>query len=154
MRYSQMSPEQRALLFDRSENYPLRIHFLGKTGLLSAEAVALLRQHGVEFEVDDKQVEAIFAHEVGIEEPGEQPQAIPYEVPGLGPVPAAYPTEIPAPPLRLIAGLVALLSVVIFLLAFLVSLIKTALRPLLHRQTKPQPKGMHGLIQRIHKDAK
>jgi hypothetical protein len=55
MLYSQMSPAQRQTVFDRPENYPFRVSFLGKVGILSPAAVDLLRQSGVDFDVDDAQ---------------------------------------------------------------------------------------------------
>ncbi len=55
MLYSQMSPEQRKILMDDPESYPLRIAFLGKVGILTQEEVAFLRENGVDFDVGDGQ---------------------------------------------------------------------------------------------------
>lgn len=54
MRYAEMTPEEREKLLDDPDNYPLPVTFLGKTGLLSFEAVELLREHEVDFDVDDR----------------------------------------------------------------------------------------------------
>lgn len=55
MRYSQMNDEARKLLLDDPEYYPWRVRFLGKGGILSYEEIALLRQEGVDFDIDDEQ---------------------------------------------------------------------------------------------------
>jgi hypothetical protein len=59
MRYSQMSPEERREVLDVPANYPLRVTFLGKVGLLTFDQVAFLRRHGVDFAVDESQVERL-----------------------------------------------------------------------------------------------
>ncbi|MHB1417590.1 MAG: hypothetical protein ACYC1C_20270 [Chloroflexota bacterium] len=59
MLYSEMSAQQRELLLDNLDNYPLRVSFLGKSGLLSAEGVALLRKNNVDFDLDDRQARNI-----------------------------------------------------------------------------------------------
>jgi len=56
MLYSQMSDDQRRQLLDDREMYPWRVTFLGKTGILSYEAISLLRDSGVDFDVDDHQI--------------------------------------------------------------------------------------------------
>lgn len=61
MRYSQMSDEQRRQLLGEPANYPLRVSFLGKRGLLMPGDVELLRRHEVDFDVDDDQIEEILA---------------------------------------------------------------------------------------------
>ena len=88
MRYSQMSREQRQQWLGDPQSYPLRVSFLGKEGLLSYGEVAFLREHGVDFEVDDAQIAEIEAEQA--EE-------------GLAPAPPR------GWPLRLGAGLVAAL---------------------------------------------
>lgn len=59
MLYSRMNSDKRKQIVEQSENYPLRVSFLGKTGLLSPGEVAFLRSRGVEFDVDDSQVQDI-----------------------------------------------------------------------------------------------
>lgn len=61
MLYSEMSAQQRELLLDNLDNYPLRVSFLGKSGLLSAEGVELLRKHDVDFDLDDRQARSIMS---------------------------------------------------------------------------------------------
>lgn len=61
MRYSQMSDEQRQQLLDEPANYPLKVSFLGKRGLLMPGEVELLRRHEVDFDLDDDQISEITA---------------------------------------------------------------------------------------------
>ncbi len=61
MYYSQMTLRQRQELFEDPRHYPLRVTFLGKTGLLSFEAVSLMVSHEVDFAVDDGQFEETMA---------------------------------------------------------------------------------------------
>lgn len=56
-----MSPEQRQQILDEPDNYPLRVTFLGKTGLLTFEEAAFLRENAIDFEVDSSQIEEILA---------------------------------------------------------------------------------------------
>lgn len=65
MRYSDMSEEQRRVLLEDPANYPLRVRFMGKRGLLMPDAIVLLRQNEIDFEVDDVQIENILAERVG-----------------------------------------------------------------------------------------
>ncbi len=60
MRYSDMTADQRRVLLDDPERYPLRVIFLGKAAILSYEELAFLRQRGVDFEIDRKQAEEAF----------------------------------------------------------------------------------------------
>lgn len=56
MRYSQMNDEARKLLLDNPDEYhSWKVSFLGKTGILSYEEIAFLRQEGVDFDIDDEQ---------------------------------------------------------------------------------------------------
>jgi hypothetical protein len=61
MRYSEMTDEQRALLIDNPANYPLKIRFLGKTGIVSPPVVELLRANGIDFELDPQQIAELIA---------------------------------------------------------------------------------------------
>ncbi len=70
MRYSQMSEEQRHFYLDGIENYPLRVAFLGKRGILTLEEVSFLRGKNVDFDVDDQQIEEMEAETI---EKGEAP---------------------------------------------------------------------------------
>lgn len=63
MLYSEMSEAQRQLLFDNPENYPLRVRFLRKSGLVTADVIVLLRREGIDFEVDDAQIEEIMTQQ-------------------------------------------------------------------------------------------
>lgn len=54
-----MSPRQRQEILGEKENFPLRATFLGKTGLLSFDEVDFLRQNGVDFDLDDRQLAEI-----------------------------------------------------------------------------------------------
>ena len=56
MRYSEMRDEWRHQLLDDPEIYPLRVTFLGKTGILTMEQVSFMRKNGVDFNVDDDQL--------------------------------------------------------------------------------------------------
>jgi len=56
MLYSQMSPEQRETLFGDPAHYPFHVNFLGKYGILSEGEISLLREHGIDFDVDDDEV--------------------------------------------------------------------------------------------------
>ncbi|MHB1414519.1 MAG: hypothetical protein ACYC1C_04635 [Chloroflexota bacterium] len=68
MRYSEMSDKLRVQLLDDPENYPFRVSFLGKEGLLTMEELLFLRDNEVDFDISDNQIEAIMA-ELG-EAPG------------------------------------------------------------------------------------
>ncbi len=59
MKHSEMSPVQRKLLLEDEESYPLRVTFLGKVGLLTMEQVTFLREHQIDFDVDDRQAAAV-----------------------------------------------------------------------------------------------
>ncbi len=59
MKYSEMNPAQRKLLLEDEESYPLRVSFLGKVGILTLEQVTFLREHQVDFDVDDHQAAAV-----------------------------------------------------------------------------------------------
>lgn len=61
MRYSEMTEPRRRRLLADPDNYPLRVKFLGKVGLLSPNAIDLLIARGVDFEVDDGQAGEILA---------------------------------------------------------------------------------------------
>jgi hypothetical protein len=61
MRYSEMTDEQRVLLVDNPASYPLKIRFLGKTGIVSPPVVELLRANGVDFELDPQQLAELIA---------------------------------------------------------------------------------------------
>lgn len=61
MRYSEMTPLQRQQLFGDPGNYPLKVTFLNSTGLLNREAVDLLREQNVDFDVDDEQARRLLA---------------------------------------------------------------------------------------------
>ena len=61
MRYTQMSPTQRQQLLENPDNYPLRVSFLGKSGLLTYEEVGFLREHAVDFDVDQSQLAELAA---------------------------------------------------------------------------------------------
>ncbi|MCL4464880.1 MAG: hypothetical protein M1401_01245 [Chloroflexi bacterium] len=76
MLYSQMSPAQRQALFDQPENYPFRVSFLGKVGILSQAELDLLRQNGVDFDVDDSQAaEVLGAGPVAVAAAAREPVA-------------------------------------------------------------------------------
>ncbi len=64
MKYSQMSPGQRKELLENPDNYPLYVTFLNKTGLLTFEQVAFLREHDVDFDVEDRLAEVVLGREV------------------------------------------------------------------------------------------
>ncbi len=51
-----MSEEQRHFFLDNPENYPVRVAFLGKRGLLTSQELRFLRGKGVDFDVDDHQI--------------------------------------------------------------------------------------------------
>ncbi len=59
MRYTEMTLEQRRALLDDPESYPLRVVFLGKAAILTAEELEFLRRNGVDFDVDERQAEDI-----------------------------------------------------------------------------------------------
>lgn len=61
MRYSEMSDELRVQLLDDPDNYPFRVRFLGKEGLLSMEELLFLRDNEVDFDISDAQIEEISA---------------------------------------------------------------------------------------------
>ncbi|MHB1134018.1 MAG: hypothetical protein ACYC4L_16750 [Chloroflexota bacterium] len=63
MRYSEMAPWQRERLLADPANYPLKVTFLGKVGLLNAETIDLLRANGVDFVLDDAQTRQLLAGE-------------------------------------------------------------------------------------------
>lgn len=67
MRYSEMTTDMRSAVFPNPDNYPLRVTFLGKIGLLGSEGVALLLNNGVDFEVDDSQLADILAKKEAME---------------------------------------------------------------------------------------
>jgi hypothetical protein len=54
MLYSCMSPEQRKILLDNPESYPMRVCFLGKVGIMTREEMAFLLENGIDFDVDDR----------------------------------------------------------------------------------------------------
>ena len=64
MKYSQMSPRQRKELLENPDNYPLYVTFLNKTGLLTFEQVAFLREHDVDFDVEDRLAEVVLGRAV------------------------------------------------------------------------------------------
>ncbi len=59
MKYSHMTAEQKRLLLGNPQNYPWRVTFLGKAGILSYEEIDFLQQQGVDFDLDDRQAEEI-----------------------------------------------------------------------------------------------
>lgn len=59
MLYSCMSPEQRKTLLDDRENYPMRVRFLGKVGIMTQEELAFLRENEIDFDVDDRGAAAV-----------------------------------------------------------------------------------------------
>jgi len=63
MKYSRMSLEQRKLLLEDPESYPLRVTFLGKTGIITEEQVAFLLENHVDFDVDDRQAAEVLGPE-------------------------------------------------------------------------------------------
>ena len=65
MRFSELSPEERGVLLQEADNFPLRVTFLGKIGLLTREELDLLQAHGVDFDVDDHQVAEILRYGAG-----------------------------------------------------------------------------------------
>lgn len=83
MRYSEMGLRQRQWLLANPENYPLRIDFLGKTGLLGFEAVALLVRHGVDFDVDDDQITKLLSEQENVVAPMAAPEPEQYQISGL-----------------------------------------------------------------------
>ncbi len=63
MLYSQMSREERKIVLDDPRNYPMRVSFLNKVGILCQEEVAFLRENQVDFDVDDSQVAEVLGEE-------------------------------------------------------------------------------------------
>ena len=63
MKYSEMDPVQRKLLLEDEESYPLHLTFLGKEGILTMEQVLFLREHEVDFDVDDRQAAAVLGEQ-------------------------------------------------------------------------------------------
>lgn len=62
MRYSKMSQAQRRIVVDNTDNYPLKVIFRGKSGILSPHEIAFLIENGVDFAVDSAQFKSILAN--------------------------------------------------------------------------------------------
>jgi len=82
MRVVDMSAEQRRLFIEPEANYPLRVTFLGKGGLLSRETFAFLERSGVDLELDDDQAKELLDELVRAEQLTE-PQALALMPPAL-----------------------------------------------------------------------
>ncbi|MCL5025935.1 MAG: hypothetical protein M1531_05510 [Chloroflexi bacterium] len=94
MRYSQMTLQQRQQLLEDPQNYPLRVDFFGKTGLLSVEGVALLICHGVDFSLDDAQANGILLRETSMAAPTSISEEEPYHLAGMSILPPPSPRDV------------------------------------------------------------
>lgn len=59
MRVSEMTLQDRMVIFDYAENFPLTVYINGQVRRVSQAEANELRARGVDFEVDDKEVELI-----------------------------------------------------------------------------------------------
>ncbi|MHB0867920.1 MAG: hypothetical protein ACYC66_05775 [Chloroflexota bacterium] len=64
MRLSEIDVEQRKRLMEDPGNFPLRVAFLGKMGILSHEEVSFLQQNGVDPDFDEGQLEEVLGETV------------------------------------------------------------------------------------------
>ncbi len=59
MRISEMTLQDRMVIFEDAENFPLTVYINGQVRRISQAEAWALRRQGIDFEVDDKEVELI-----------------------------------------------------------------------------------------------
>ncbi len=59
MRISEMTLQDRMVIFEYEDNFPLTVHIDGQMRRLTQAEAWALRRAGVDFDVDDKEVELI-----------------------------------------------------------------------------------------------
>ncbi|MGE5617869.1 MAG: hypothetical protein ACM3US_01280 [Sphingomonadaceae bacterium] len=107
MRLSEIDAEQRKRLLADPDNFPLRVAFLGKVGILTFEEVSFLLRSGVDPDFDRGQVEQVLgepvrpALEVGAEAEITTPRVVEAVVP---PPPRRETYRLPSGTIALLAG--------------------------------------------------
>ncbi len=64
MRLSEIDVEQRKRLLEDPGNFPLRVAFLGKVGILTFEEVSFLLRNGVDPDFEEAQLERVLGEPV------------------------------------------------------------------------------------------